>query len=247
MGGADFYALAAFWQLEMQKLFGPDAYSIARVIIPFGFAFLIGIFLFSAGIDFSKGAIREVLLIASCMMTAGIGAMAAISQTTRGLSIGLSFLGMLGVGGVFVPAVIALMNVAGDDVIGTITGLGISIRFIGGQIGYTVFFNAFQSRLIKLAGILVGGTLLKAGFPPAEIPTFIGALLLNDVTVLEELPGVTPAILEAAGEAAIEATVGAFKIVYYAGIAFGGAAIIACLFLGNIRKYMTDRVAVDIH
>lgn len=247
MGGAEFYALAAFWQLEMQQLFGPDAYSIARVIIPFGFAFLIGVFLFSAGIDFSKGAIREVLIIASCMMTAGIGGMAAITTTSRALSIGLSFLGMLGVGGVFVPAIIALMNVAGDDVIGTIVGLGLSIRFVGGQIGYTIFFNIFYDKFQKVAPHIVGNAVVGAGLPLNEAPAFVGALLLKNLTAIGELPGVTPVILETAGEAVNESFVEAFKLVYYASFAFGGAAIIACLFLGNIRKYMTDRVAVDIH
>jgi hypothetical protein len=35
--------------------------------------------------------------------------------------------------------------------------------------------------------------------------------------------------------------------VYYISLAFGGLSIIACLFLGNITKYMDNHVAVDLN
>jgi hypothetical protein len=247
MGGADFYSLGAFWLLETQQFFGPDAYSIARIITAFGFAFLIGIFLISWGIDLTRGSIRELFLITSCLMTAGIGGMLVVTQLTPSMAIGLSFLGSLGVGGLYIPPVIALTIISPDDLIGTIIGLALSIRFIGGQVGYTISFNILQTKLTEIIPSIVGTAIAKAGLPITEIPAFILALVESDFTAIAQIKGVTPAVLEAANEAVSVSYLEGFKLVYYVGIGFGGAAIIASLFLGNIRRYVTDRVAVDIH
>ena len=239
--------MGAFWQLEMGQLFAPDVYAIARVLIPYGFAFLIGCLVFSAGIDFTRGAIREILVIAAAMMTAGIGAMATVSSIDKSAFVGLSFLAMLGVGGVFAPPIVALLNISPDEILGSVAGLALSIRLIGGQIGYTVFYNILQPKLTdEIASILVPG-LQNAGLPPQQIPGFIGALVAHNTTAIIDTPGFTPGILVASIEGVNEVFLKSFPIVYYAAIGFGGAAVIASLFLGNIRKYITDRVAVDIH
>jgi hypothetical protein len=36
------------------------------------------------------------------------------------------------------------------------------------------------------------------------------------------------------------------KYVWYTSIAFGGLSIIACVFLGNISKYMTNRTVAGV-
>ena len=36
------------------------------------------------------------------------------------------------------------------------------------------------------------------------------------------------------------------KYVWYTSIAFGGLSIVACIFLGDISKYMTNRIAANI-
>jgi len=45
----------------------------------------------------------------------------------------------------------------------------------------------------------------------------------------------------------LESYVQGFRLVYLVSIAFGVVAVITALFLGDIRKYMTNHVAVDIH
>lgn len=247
MGGAGFYAMGAYWQLEMGQLFSPDVYSIARVLIPYGFAFLIGCLAFSASIDFTRGAIREILVIAAAMMTAGIGAMVTVSSIDKPVFVGLSFLAMLGVGGLFTPPIVALLDISPDEILGSVAGLALSIRLIGGQIGYTIFYNILQPKLTTETGSILVPALVKAGLPPQQIPGFLGALLAQNTTAIIQTPGFTPGILVAALEGVNEVFLKSFPIVYYAAIGFGVAAVIASLLLGNIRKYITDRVAVDIH
>ena len=179
-------------------------------------------------------------------MTAGVGAMAAVTQNTKVLVMGLSFLSGLGIGGVYIPAVIVLTTVAPDDLIGTITGVGLSIRFIGGQIGYTICYNIFINKVTAVLPTKVGHAAVKAGLPLTEVVAFVEALVNNDTSVLSQLKGLTPTVLDA-GQGALKASYDeGFKLVYLASIGFGGAAIIASLFLGDIKRYK-GRADVDIH
>jgi hypothetical protein len=247
MGGAIFYTMAAFWLLEGQLLFGPDPNAISRVVVALGFAFLLGIFLVGWALSFSRGMITPVLLISSCIMTAGVGGVIAMNLNTPNLGIGLSFLAGLGSGGIYIPAVVILTMVSPDDRVGTITGLGLSIRFIGGGIGYAVFYNVFQNKLTYVLPTLVAAAVVPAGLQVDQIKPLIGAILAKNGTLIGHVKGITPKILLAAGAAFDEAFIESFNMVYYVSLGFCGAAIIACLFLGNIKRYMVDRVAVDIH
>ena len=236
-----------FWPLECQQFFGPDPHAIARTVVAFGFSVAIGVILVSWGLSVFRGANRELLVISSVFMTAGVGGLAAVTPTTPSLGIGMSFLGGLGVGGIIVPAAVILTIICPDEVIATVTAITLSIRLIGGSIGYAIYFNVFQNKLTAVVPTTVGIAVLKAGLPPAELTAFITALVAKNETAIAGLKGITPQVLAAAGTAVNESYTEGFKLIYLVSIAFGGAAIIASVFLGDIRKYMVDRVAVDIH
>ena len=147
---------------------------------------------------------------------------------------------------VFWGAVI-LTIISPDEVIATVAAINLSIRFIGGSIGYAIYFNIFENKLVAVLPSTVAAAAAGAGLPVAEIPSLIGALVAKNATALRLIPGITPAILLAAEEAVKDSYVEGFKKVYLVSIAFGGAAIVASIFLGDIKKYMVSRVAVDIH
>jgi Fungal trichothecene efflux pump (TRI12) len=185
-----------------------------------------------------------LLALSSAMMTAGIGALACVTQYTPGLGQGLSFLGGLGTGGIIQPAVTILTIISPDEVIATITAITISTRLVGASIGYSVYFNTLQKTLATSIPEKVGTAVVKAGLPPGEIALFMGALLGGNSTMLG---GYALNVVAAAQEAMIDSYTEAFRLVYLVSIPFGVCAVIACLFLGDIKKYMSDRVAVDIH
>jgi hypothetical protein len=247
LAGANFYSLLNFWPLECQQLYGPEPHAVARTVVAFGYAVALGVILVDWGLSLFRGANRELLVVSSCFMTAGIGALAAVNQNNPSLGIGMSFLGGLGVGGIIVPAAVILTIVSPDEVIATVTAITLSIRLIGGSIGYAIYFNVFENKLTDVLPTTVGIAIAKAGLPITEIPEFIEALVAKNLTAISEIKGITPTILLAANNAVNDSYVEAFRMIYLVSIAFGGAAIIASLFLGDIRKYMVDRVAVDIH
>lgn len=135
--------------------------------------------------------------------------------------------------------------------IATISALTLSIRVVGGSIGYTIYYNIFISKFVPSATHYIGGvmlTKLHITNPAyiAEAVELTGASLLDEI---RHIPGI------AGNEAAYNAVVTAgqiayaesYKWVYYASIGFGGVSIIAALFLENIGDYMNDNVAVVMH
>ena len=244
VAGANFYSLLNFWPLECQLFFGPSAHQIARAVIPFGYATAAGVIFVSWGLSILRGANRELLVISSSLMTAGVGALAAVNQHRRALGIGMSVLGGFGVGGIIIPAAIILTIISPDKYIATIAAINLSIRFIGGSIGYAVYWNIFENKLADVLPALVSAASVAAGLPTSEISGLILNIVNQNKTAIAQLP---PPIRLAVDEAVKNSYAQGFRKVYLVSIAFGGAAVLASLFLGDIRKYMVDRVAVDIH
>ncbi|KAJ6151302.1 hypothetical protein N7470_007896 [Penicillium chermesinum] len=135
-----------------------------------------------------------------------------------------------------------------QDLIATVSALTLSIRVVGGGIGYTIYYNVFISKFIPAAEKYIGGVMVTQlnitdTAAIAEVITLTGASLLNDIKQIPGIAGNEMAynmVVEAGQIAYAEG----YKWVYYVSIAFGAVSILAACFLGNIKKYMTDHVAV---
>lgn len=180
---------------------------------------------------------------------------------------GILVLAGLGIGGIVVPASIITTIICPDvscfcckggslttdislrqDLIATISALTLSIRVVGGGIGYTIYYNVFISKFVPAATHYIGGVMMKE-LNITDVKLIGEAIELTGASLLGELrtiPGI------AGNETAYQMVVGAgqiayaegYKWVYYVSIAFGGVSIVAACFLGDIQKYMTDHVAV---
>jgi hypothetical protein len=177
-------------------------------------------------------------------MTAFVGALASVTPNTPTRGIVLTSFAAFGVGGLLLPAATMLTIISPDEVIATITAATVSIRLVGASVGYSVYFNVLENKLSQILAPNVATAAAEAGLPAAQIPAFLGAYLGGNTTALA---GYSLAVLGAATEAYKDSYAQAFRMVYLVSISFGVAAIVCCLFLGDIRKYMTNRVAVDIH
>lgn len=244
ISGVNFHSLVAIWPLECQILFGPDPLEICRIVSAAGFSIVAGIILVNWALSKFRGAARELIAISCILMTAGTGSMSLITQHTPNLAIGLSILACLGIGGVLQPTGTILTIVTPDELLATIIAASITIRVIGGSIGYAVYFNILQNKLGAVLRPNVIQASLQAGLAPSQLAPFAEALLSKNTTALARFPqGVVFAAMEAVKESYYEG----FRLIYLVSIGFGFAALVASLFLGDIRKYMVDRVAVDIH
>ena len=162
-------------------------------------------------------------------------------------------LGCIGTGGVVVPCSIITTIICPDDLIATITALTLSIRVLGGAIGFTIYYNVFYHKFTGYAYQIVG------------IDAIVKQLLIFNKTLVTELallagnaqfaelralcdsfqhtPNCYPIVIQATQVAFSRA----YRYVYFVSIAFGGITFICACFLGNIRKYMDDHVAVVYH
>jgi hypothetical protein len=82
--------------------------------------------------------------------------------------------------------------------------------------------------------------------PSADLSALLAAIAAGTPTALEAVPGITPTVTAAVGDALKVAYSQAFKTVYLTSIAFGGLSIIASLFITSIDDLMTDFVARKI-
>jgi hypothetical protein len=128
-----------------------------------------------------------------------------------------------------------------------VTALTLSIRVIGGSIGYCVYYNIFVNKFESSAITSVGGTILKAGIRDPNV--IHNAIVLTGASLLEEireLPGIigNETLFQAVVKAGQVAYADAYRSVYLSSIVFGSISIVAAFFLGDISKYMDDHVAV---
>lgn len=103
----------------------------------------------------------------------------------------------------------------------------------------------FSTKLKTKLPLYLGDFAVKAGLPLTFAKQFVLAALTAPNTV-GSVPGVTPAVLEAAVMAKRWAYADSLVYVWYVSICFGVLSIIACCFLGNVRPYLTHRIAVEL-
>ncbi|ORY18868.1 fungal trichothecene efflux pump [Clohesyomyces aquaticus] len=247
ISGANFFSILMFWPTQAFNVYGHDPIGVGLRGLPVGFGILAGAFISLWALSAFRGNNKTILVVSSVLMTAGCGALSIARPDNLYQLWGILVVASLGIGGIVVPASVMTTIVCPDDLIATVTALTLSIRVIGGSIGYCAYYNIFISKFIPAATHYIGGTMVKAGITNPHV--IEGAIKLTGASLLEELktlPGIKGndmlyLMVVKAGQIAYAE---AYKWVYYASVAFGGVSIIAALFLGDISKYMDDHVAV---
>jgi hypothetical protein len=84
------------------------------------------------------GKIRMLMIVSTILMTLGTGLMALARPDNIGPVIVILIVAGLGIGGILVPASIITTIICPDDLIATVSALTLSIRVLGGAVGYAV-------------------------------------------------------------------------------------------------------------
>ncbi|KAI2787147.1 hypothetical protein POX_f07510 [Penicillium oxalicum] len=248
ISGANFFSVIMFWPTESFNVYGHDPIGVGVRSLPVGFGILAGACIVLVLLSVFRGHNKELLIISSILMTAGCGALAVGRVDNMYQLWGILTLAGLGIGGIVVPASIITTIICPDDLIATISALTLSIRVVGGSVGYCIYYNVFISKFIPAAQHYIGGVMvtelnITSVEAITEVIELTGASLLTEI---QKIPGI------AGNETAYQMVVGAgqiayaeaYKWVYYVSIAFGIVSIVAACFLGDITKYMNDHVAV---
>ncbi|KAI9818372.1 MAG: hypothetical protein M1827_000430 [Pycnora praestabilis] len=183
-------------------------------------------------------------LLSSVTIMTVFGGLTALSNPDRlGMTIAFVFLSQVGYG--FAQYLsISYIQMGVDQVeLGIGGGLAGVSRTSGGSIAIAVYSSILANSLSRRAAILVPAAVTALGLPASSIPDVFLALPVSTAALLK-VPGMTPAIAAAAGGAWQQSYVYALRMVAYASIGFGGAAIICCFLINPIDHKMTNRIEV---
>lgn len=262
VAGMNLYSLLNFFPLTFSTLFSPDPIQVGLKGLGYGISVTAGAVTVNALLSVFKGHNRELLVFSTVIMSKSSsmslqlhstdlviaafgGALAAVTPNTPGMAVALGTIAGFGVGGVYIPAATIALTASPDALLATTGALSLSVRTIGGSIGYTIYYNVFATRLAKRLPVALATAAAGAGLSSSEVPSFVKAFVASPAAAVK-LPGVTAQVIAAATKASQNSYAYALSYVWYVSIAFGVCSIVASVFLGNVTKYMTGRVAAHI-
>lgn len=243
--GMNFFSILNFFPVTFSSVYEPIPVQIGLKGLPVAITTTLGAIGFNAALSAFPSRNREILFIALLFMTGFGGSLACSNPDNPKLTVALGSLASFGVGGVLVPAATIAMIVTPDAVITTAAALSLSIRTVGGSIGYSIYYNIFATKLTTNLPAYIAEYAIKAGLPLASAETFV-LTFLGAPEKITEVEGVTPLVLQGAMKGSQWAYSQSLKYVWFTSIAFGSMAIVCCLALPSTKKYQTNRVAVHI-
>ncbi|KAH0829233.1 putative major facilitator superfamily transporter [Fonsecaea pedrosoi] len=253
VAGFDFYSLINFFPISFSTLWSPDPVQVGLKGLGYGISTTAGAVFWNALLSTRLEA-KYILLMSSIIMkqeclssspAAFIGGLVATTPETPKLAVALGTIASFGVGGILVPAATVALIVVPDSLLATTAALSLSIRTVGGSIGFTIYYNIFVNKLNTQLPKQIAKYAIKAGLPAADATEFVTMFLAAPANITQAV-GYTPQALAGATLGERWAYAESLKWVWVTSIPFGVLAIITCFFIPNIKKYQTNRVAVAL-
>jgi hypothetical protein len=197
----NFFSVLNFWPLMISNVWNPNPVQVGLRGFAPGLSVTIGAIFFNSMLSTWRGGSKWVLFIASAMLTSFGGAMSVVTPENERTVIALGTVAGLGLGGLIVPSATVAMIAAPDELITTCAALSLSVRAVGGSIGYSIYYNIFANKLKVGLPMYVAEYAVLAGLPIEDAEDFVVTFLLAPKDI-GQVPGVTPAILGAAAKGA---------------------------------------------
>lgn len=240
--GSNFFCLLFFWPTQAFNMYGNDYIGVGLRGLPIGFGIIGGAVLCLVLIGVTKGRIRMLMIIFTAIMTAGMGAMSVGRVDNLSTMYGLVVVASIGVGGVIVPCTVITTIICPDDLVATITALTLSIRVLGGAIGFTIYYNIFFQKLVPVLFETVGINaialqllVLDKGLV-TELVEYSANAQFRQLRNITDTFTATPYAYDIIVQATQVAFAEAYQWPYYISIAFGGISFLCALALGDIKK-----------
>lgn len=144
VGGMFFYSALNFLPTTWADVYPPDPIQVGLKGLPPAISTTIGAIVFNAALSTFKNNNREVLLVPACIMTGFGGALAVMTPHNPKTTVALATITCFGLGGMIVPTASVAILVAPDALITTAAALSLSVRTVGGAIGYCIYVSPPQ-------------------------------------------------------------------------------------------------------
>jgi len=215
--------------------------------MPFAFGTLAGCLISLVLLSVARGKVKWVLFGFSVVMTIGCGCMALARRDNLNQVYAILFIAGLGVGGIVVPASTVTTYICPPDLLATITALTISIRIVGGAVGYAIYYNVFANKLKQEMARTLVPLLLNMGITDsATIGKICGLVAASMLEPIRALVGGATARYDAVVATGQEAFETAYPWVYLVSTGFGGMAIVACLLIEDLSGFVEEGVVAHI-
>ncbi|KAF2767092.1 MFS general substrate transporter [Teratosphaeria nubilosa] len=244
--GGNFFVLLLFWPTQTYNMYGDNPLHIGIRTLPIGFGIIGGAVIALLLIGVTKGRTTILMIFWTALMTAFVGAMSVATTTNLYPTVyGILVFAAIGVGAVIIPCSIIAQIVCPVEYIGTITAITLSIRYIGGAIGFSVYYNVFYHKYYPTAQ-KVGVQLFLEGVSH-NINTLTELVTLAsdaEYATLKRVIATDPNVLkpDTAYNTILsmtqEAFAKAYRWPYWISIAFGGVCLVSAFFLRDIRRFM---------
>ncbi|KAF2165538.1 hypothetical protein M409DRAFT_67325 [Zasmidium cellare ATCC 36951] len=243
--GALLFAYMIFYPIMTATLFETDPFLQVLRAQPFWIAN--GIVTGLYGLYSSRfKSFRIPMAFGFTLFTAGIVGFATIEPDDSTNALIFSGLAGIGFGGPLVLIISAVQLAVPHHLICTATAVAISARGIADAVFTAALTAALDSEESSLVPQDVGQAVVQAGLPSSSVDSFIAALTTENITALAAVPGITPAIAEAGVTAFKQAMADSIRVVWEIVAPFGAVAVIACIFLGSLKKLMDFKVQAPV-
>ncbi|KAL3441402.1 major facilitator superfamily domain-containing protein [Aspergillus insuetus] len=246
--GGNYFVLLLIWPTQCYDVYGNDPIGIGVRSLPIGFGIIFGAAFTLMLFPIVKGRTTALMVFSCALMTAGTGAMSVGTPSNISTLWGIITVASIAVGSVIIPCSIIAQLVAPVELIGTITAITLSIRYIGGAIAFTVYDNVLSRKLHGYILTVVAPAIVEKGIVAPTQQDTIGALAtLAAQARFVELKGLiasSPAIeykdlaYDVVVGATQEAYALAFRYPYWISAAFGVLSLSCSLFLKDIRTVL---------
>ncbi|KAF2750085.1 MFS general substrate transporter [Sporormia fimetaria CBS 119925] len=254
LSGGNYFVLLLFWPTQVYNVYGDDPIGIGIRSLPIGFGIIGGAAICLLLIPITKGRVKALMIFFTAMMTAGTGAVSINNPDNLSTMYAIVTIASIGVGGVIIPSSIIAQIACPDELIATITAITLSIRYIGGAIGFAVYANLFFRKFTEIAGtkVAVDGIVMKGLVPATELPLVVHLVELvgnAQFTELKHVIATNPLVSQKDKaysiiiRAAQEGFALAYRYPYWISIAFGGLCFILSFFVDDIGSLLTAQIA----
>ena len=215
MEGLVFFATNSFYSFEVAVVYGKELF-IAGAYYALGFAILIVVSQITGVYCAKTKTIRGPLVVAFLSFSLFLALMATL-KTDYSAAHPLGYVVFFGIGiGISLNALTATAQLSTPkELIAIATGLVIGVRSVGGTVGLSIFSAVFSSTQSTQIPAKVGAAV--SGFPqfnPKNTGALLAGILSGNSTLLGEVAGVSPGLIDATGAALREANLLSFRNVW---------------------------------
>jgi hypothetical protein len=190
--------------------------------------------------------IREPLFLGFILFTAGNIGMATIQPGDNANQLAFAALAGAGFGAPLILIIAGVQLCTPHHLIATATAIANSARAVGGVIFTAAYGAALNNGLTAKIPTYIAAAAAKSGLPSASIPAFVGGIASHNQTLLADIPGVTPSVVEQGFSALQQAYADSLRVIYIMAVPFGVVACVMVLFLGDVKTTMTYRVDAPV-